>query len=112
MARTQAELGGLLDELTKRVDALTLLLEGTRTISTVEIAHLKDGIREAQALVKELQLGATKVAERIAELEQRCAALEKQSDRGYSFGQAAINSLISMVGSAFISPVVQALLKR
>jgi hypothetical protein len=109
MARTQGE---LLDELTKRVDAITLALEGVRTISTVEITHIKDGLREAQSFLKELQLADSKLAERIAALEQRCAALEKQSDRGFNFGQAAIISGISMIGGALLSLLVQLAIKK
>lgn len=87
MARTHGE---LLDELTKRVDALALALEGVRAASTVELAHIKDGLKDVQAVVKEVQLTATRAGERVAALEQRCAALEKQSDRGWQMWLAAL----------------------
>ncbi len=102
MARTHGE---LIDELTKRVDALALALEGVRTVSTVEIAHLKDSLKDLQATTKEAQQALAKPAERVASLEQRCAALEKQSDRGWQLWLAALGfgfGLLSLLITAAI----------
>ena len=109
MARTQGE---LISELTKRVDSLTLAIEGIRSVSTVEIAHIKELLRDVQGLLKELQSADSKLTERVATLEQRCAALEKHSDRGWNIGQAAIISVISMIGGALLSLLVQLALKK
>jgi hypothetical protein len=59
-----------------------------------------------------LQLGHSKLAERVAALEQRCVAIEKTSDRGFSFAQAAIISVISMIGGALLSLLVQLAIKK
>ena len=48
----------------------------------------------------------------VASLEQRCAAIEKLSDRGWNIGQAAIVSVISMTGGAILSLLIQLALKR
>lgn len=109
MARTQGE---LLDELTKRVDVLTLALEGVRTVSTVELTHIKDTVREMQSLLRELQLADSKLAERVAALEQRCVTLEKNSDRGFNFIQAAGIAVISMIGGALLSLLAQLAIKK
>lgn len=59
----------MLDELAKRVDTLALALESVRTSATVEIAHIKDGLKDVQALLKELQSMVGKGSERLASLE-------------------------------------------
>ena len=100
VARTQ---GQLLDELTKRVDALALALEGLRTSSTVEMSYIKEGVRELQVLSREIQASESKLAERVAALEQRCAAMEKLSDRGWQVRLAAVAfgfSVISLLLTA------------
>lgn len=98
MGRTQ---GDLIDELTKRVDTLALALEGVRAISTLEIAHIKDGLKDIQVIIKDLQLVGPKLAERVATLEQRCAALEKVSDRGWQVWLALLGALLALAVTLF-----------
>lgn len=98
MARTQ---GDRLDELTKRVDSLALAIEGLRTASTVEIAHVRELLKDVQSVVKEVQTGQTKLTERTAALEQRCAALEKQADRGWQLWLALIGAGLALIVAIF-----------
>jgi chromosome segregation ATPase len=77
MPRTHSE---AIDELTKRVDALALALEGLRTLTTVESEHFKGQLKELQASVKEVQALIGKAALGLATLEERMKSLEKGTD--------------------------------
>lgn len=90
MPRTHSE---AIDELTKRVDALALALEGLRTLSTVEIEHFKGQIKELQAVSKDVQGLCAKAAERIAALEERAKALEKGTDRIWQLAPMVISGV-------------------
>lgn len=90
MPRTHSD---AIDELTKRVDALALALEGLRTLSTVEIEHFKGQIKELQTVSKEVQASCAKTAERIAALEERAKSLEKGTDRRWQFAPMVISGV-------------------
>ena len=70
----------LIDELTKRLDTLALLLEAVRTSTSTEIEHLKEFRRESQAAGREVQQAVAKLTERVAAQDERLKVLEKHAD--------------------------------
>ncbi len=73
--------GERIDELTKRLDAIALALEGVRTTVVIEIEHLEENLKRHQSELKDFQQLQLRTTERLAIVEQRCVALEKVSDR-------------------------------
>ncbi len=109
MAKSQAE---QLERLDSRIDNLTLVVERLLTRSELQIEQLQEQLKDILASIRELNLSGSRLAERVAALEQRCAALEKLSDRGWGLGQAVIVSAISMIGGALLSLLIQSAIKK
>ena len=94
MPRTHTE---LIDELTKRVDTLSLAVEAIRSGSLVEVDHLKESARTVQSLVRELEKFDRELAVRFASLDERCKALEKGTDRTWQLAPIIISAVAILV---------------
>lgn len=133
MAKTQAE---LIRELTATVNDLRVQLrvlddrvanlqtEAERRTrrdedATARSATSDERVAQLRAEVNNLREELRRVVERLAASEAKNAALdersrqhEKTSDRGWNIGQAAIISVISMIGGALLSLLVQLAIKK
>ena len=61
---------------------------------------------------EELRNKVTALSEKAATLEERSRNQEKSADRGWNLGQAVIVSLISIIGGALLSLLVQFAVKK
>ena len=109
MAKTQGE---RLELLERQVAELERTFAVERATSALQNGHDQEIVKGIQSTVKELQAAEIPRAAAEAKLDQRCTALEKTADRGFSFVQAAIISVISMIGGALLSLLVQLAIKK
>lgn len=77
MAKTQGE---RLEDLSKRVDQLTITAERASAVSEVEVRQLREANRDLQAAVNQLQDSRQQLLQQNASQEERIKALEKSSD--------------------------------
>ncbi len=94
MAKSQAD---QIERLNSRVDDLALAIERLETSSGIEIGQLKELLKDIQATIKEMNLSQSKLAERVATLEQRCTALEKVADRSWQGWLAIIAAGLALL---------------
>ncbi|MBY0460381.1 MAG: hypothetical protein K2V38_23955 [Gemmataceae bacterium] len=99
MAKTH---GDRLETIEEQLAKMERSVELNRTTSDIHSEYTKAAIRELQAIVKEMQAEAVRRAEADAKFDQRCAALEKQADRGWQmwlgacgFGFGLLNLLLT-----------------
>jgi uncharacterized coiled-coil DUF342 family protein len=98
MAKTQAE---QIKELTASLAELDAQLR----VLTERVESLREDVLHCTKRLDEL-------VAKVAGLEERSRNLEKLSDRSFSFGQAAIISLISIVSSALVTLLIQLAVKK
>ena len=89
--------GERIDELSKRLDAIALALEGVRTTVVIEIDHLEENLKRHQSELKDNQQLHLRTTERLAILEQRCVALEKGSDRTWQLAPMVISAVAVLI---------------
>lgn len=77
MARTQAE---RLDELGEKLVQLTIAVERSDAARGVELAQIKERLREVEALLREFQQAQAKSAEQNAARDQQLRALDRLTD--------------------------------
>jgi hypothetical protein len=98
--------------LTEQNHKLETAFETLRAITELEIKGLKARDDEHSRIEEELRSKLADLTAKHATLEERSRNQEKTSDRGWNFGQAAVISIISMVGGALLSLLVQLAIKK
>lgn len=90
-----------IDEVAKQLQEITLQSRTQTEVSRIRTEKLEDVAKEQQATLTKLQDKLNELAAGIAMLEQRCAALEKHTDRTWQIWLALVGAglaiLISLV---------------
>jgi hypothetical protein len=101
-----------IEELTEQLRALESAFEQYRSVTNLKVQRLEDRDAERQRIEDELRNKVAELTAKNATLEERSRHQEKTSDRGFNFAQAAIISVISMVGGALLSLLAQLAIKK
>ena len=117
-----AELDARLRVLTERVDSLqkeVVRCSQRDDEFVAKSATTEERVAQLRAEVTDLREELRRASERLAaseakhaSLEERSRNQEKTSDRGFNFAQAAIISVISMIGGALLSLLAQLAIKK
>lgn len=101
-----------IEDLTKRVQELEKVVELQKVAADLRLKNLEDQLKERTRVEEELRTKVAELTAKNAALEERARNQEKTSDRGWNIGQAVIVSLVSMVGGALLSLLVQLAIKK
>jgi hypothetical protein len=100
------------EELTEQLRKLETAFETHRAITALKVQQLEVRDAEQTKAQEELRNKVAELTAKNAALEERARNQEKQSDRGFNFAQAAIISVISMIGGALLSLLAQLAIKK
>jgi hypothetical protein len=101
-----------IDELEARVRDLEAATERDHAVMELRVQTLEAHDAPRQRIEEELRNKVAELAARNAAIEERARHQEKTSDRGFNFAQAAIISVISMIGGALLSLLIQLAIKK
>lgn len=101
-----------IDELEDRARDLEAVVERDHATMELRLRTLEARDTEHTRTEDELRNKVGELTAKNAALEERARGQEKTSDRGWSIGQAAIISLVSMIGGALLSLRVQLAIKK
>jgi phage shock protein A len=101
-----------IDELAEKLRQLDVAFERHRALTDLRLQTLEATSEEQARSEGELKNKVAELNARNATLEERSRNQEKRSDRGFNFAQAAIISVVSMVGGALLSLLVQLAIKK
>jgi hypothetical protein len=100
------------EELAKRVQELEKTVERQNVAAEFRLKSLEDQLKDRVRIEEELRTKVAELTAKNATLEERSRNQEKSSDRGWNIGQAAVISLVSMIGGALLSLLVQLAIKK
>jgi hypothetical protein len=101
-----------IDELAEKVRQLEAAFERHWALAELRIQTLEAHEAERTRKEEELRNKVAELTAKNAALEERARNQEKQTDRGFNFAQAAIISVISIIGGALLSLLVQLAIKK
>jgi hypothetical protein len=101
-----------IEELSKQIHELESAFKLHQLLVDHRLDQLEANDAEHTRIEDELRNKVTELTAKIAALEERSRNQEKTSDRGFNFGQAVVISLISMIGGALLSLLVQLAIKK
>lgn len=101
-----------IDELTARVRDLEAALDAYRKVTDFALKTMEAQIADRAKTEDELRTKVAELTAKNATLEERARNQEKTSDRGWNIGQAVVVSLVSMIGGALLSLLVQLAIKK
>jgi hypothetical protein len=100
------------EELTARVVELEKALDTYRSVTDFRVANLEKQAVDRSKIEDELRNKVAELTAKNAAPEERSRNQEKTSDRGWNIGQAAVISIVSMIGGALLSLLVQLAIKK
>ena len=101
-----------ISDLTERVRTLEADLNAYKQLTDYKLQVLQAQAADRAKGEEELRNKVADLTANNAILEERSRNQEKTADRGFSFVQAAIISVISMIGGALLSLLVQLAIKK
>jgi chromosome segregation ATPase len=87
-------------------------LKATIANTSTEVQVLAEKANNAEKNIDQLITRVNQLELKVAKLEERCAALEMHTDRGWNLTQALIILVLSIALSAFTSVLTQTLIKK
>lgn len=99
-------------DLTERVRTLEAEFAVSKQVNEIMLKALQDQAAERAKGEEELKNKVSELAAKNAALEERARYHDKMSDRGFSTGQAAIVAMISILGGALLSLLIQLAIKK
>jgi predicted RNase H-like nuclease (RuvC/YqgF family) len=102
-------------ELTTELSRLQERLKNHQDLTELKLNHVGAVVAELKSRQEEIESLRQKLSDsaaKIASLEERCRALEKLSDRGWGLTQAIVLAVLSLLGGAVITLIVQLSLKK
>lgn len=100
------------NELTERVRVLEADLNTHKQLTDLKLKALQDQAADRAKGEDDLRNKVADLTAKNASLDERARHHEKTADRGWSIGQAAIVAMISIIGGALLSLLVQLAIKK
>lgn len=101
-----------ISDLTERVRTLEADLAAHKQLTDYKLKALQDQAAERAKGEEELKNKVSELAAKNAALEERARHHDRMSDRGFSVGQAGIVAMISILGGALLSLLIQLAIKK
>lgn len=109
---TVAQVAEKVEELTRRLQQVESEHKAHRDVTDYRLKVVDQQLTDRARVEEELRNKVAELTAKNAALEERARQQEKQSDRGFNFGQAAIILGISMIGGALLSLLIQLAIKK
>lgn len=106
---TKDELAG---EIAVRLRELEQTSQGFRAFAETALKHHEVQLADSRKIEDQLQARVLEHSTKIASIEERCKSLEKLSDRAWGITQAITVALLSLLGGAVLTLIIQLSLKK